>query len=212
MNNRAEIRQAIDEAAAGRLGAIPARNLGGQRGYPMKTAVLIARILLGIIFVVFGLNGFLQFLPQPEMPPAAVAFLGGLAASGFMLPTLFATQLVGGALLLLGMVPLGVELRSSVSELLAEHRQAALGFGLRRLVLKYIPVLGENAVGDAADVRGDPGARPTIAGEAAVDDDVVAAGGDHAGLVPQRRRQAADEIEQAFAAGRDVGAVLDVIG
>jgi len=74
----------------------------------MKTVVLIARILLGVIFVVFGLNGFLHFLPQPEMPPAAVAFFGGLAASGFMLPTLFATQVVGGALLLLGMVPLAL--------------------------------------------------------------------------------------------------------
>ena len=74
----------------------------------MKTAVLIARILLGIIFLVFGLNGFLHFLPQPEMPQAAVAFFGALAATGFMLPTLFATQVVGGALLLLGMVPLGV--------------------------------------------------------------------------------------------------------
>ena len=74
----------------------------------MKTAVLIARILLGIIFVVFGLNGFVPFLPQPEMPQAALAFFGALAASGFMLPLLFATQIVGGALLLLGMVPLGV--------------------------------------------------------------------------------------------------------
>jgi uncharacterized membrane protein YphA (DoxX/SURF4 family) len=74
----------------------------------MKTAVLIARILLGIIFVVFGLNGFVPFLPQPEMPQAANAFFGALAASGFMLPLLFATQIVGGALLLLGMVPLGV--------------------------------------------------------------------------------------------------------
>ncbi len=80
----------------------------------MKTAVLIARILLGVIFVVFGLNGFLQFLPQPEMPPAAVAFFGGLAASGFMLPTLFGTQLVGGALLLLGMVPLAVVILTPV--------------------------------------------------------------------------------------------------
>jgi uncharacterized membrane protein YphA (DoxX/SURF4 family) len=80
----------------------------------MKTAVLIARILLGVIFVVFGLNGFLQFLPQPEMPPAAGAFFGGLAASGFMLPTLFATQVVGGALLLLGMVPLGVVILTPV--------------------------------------------------------------------------------------------------
>jgi len=81
---------------------------------PMKTAVLIARILLGIIFVVFGLNGFLPFLPQPEMPQAAIAFFGALAASGFMLPTLFATQLVGGALLLLGMVPLGVVILAPV--------------------------------------------------------------------------------------------------
>ena len=74
----------------------------------MKTAVLIARILLGIIFVVFGLNGFVPFLPQPEMPQAALAFFGALAASGFMLPLLFATQIVGGALLLLGLGPLGV--------------------------------------------------------------------------------------------------------
>jgi hypothetical protein len=74
----------------------------------MKTAVVIARTLLGIIFVVFGLNGFLPFLPQPAMPQPAIAFFGGLAASGFMLPLLFATQLVGGALLLLGMVPLGL--------------------------------------------------------------------------------------------------------
>ena len=154
----------------------------------MKTAVLIARILLGVIFVVFGLNGFLQFLPQPEMPPVAGNFFGGLAASGFMLPTLFATQLVGGALLLLGMVPLGVELRSSVSELLAEHRQAALGFGLRRLVLKYIPVLGENAVRNAAHVRGDPGARPAVARKAAVHDHIVVTGDDDARLVLQRRR------------------------
>src|SRR5262245_43631260 len=80
----------------------------------MKTAVLIARILLGVIFVVFGLNGFLQFLPQPEMPPAAGAFFGGLAASGFMLPTLFATQVVGGVLLLVGLVPLGVVILTPV--------------------------------------------------------------------------------------------------
>jgi uncharacterized membrane protein YphA (DoxX/SURF4 family) len=80
----------------------------------MKTAVLIARILLGIIFLVFGLNGFLHFLPQPEMPQAAVAFFGALAATGFMLPTLFATQVVGGALLLLGLVPLGVVILTPV--------------------------------------------------------------------------------------------------
>lgn len=74
----------------------------------MKTAILIARLLLGLTFVVFGLNGFSQFLSQPAMPQAAVTFFGGLAATGYMLPLLFATQVVGGVLLLLGMVPLGV--------------------------------------------------------------------------------------------------------
>jgi uncharacterized membrane protein YphA (DoxX/SURF4 family) len=80
----------------------------------MKTAVLIVRVLLGVIFVVFGLNGFLQFLPQPAMPQGAIAFFGALAASGYFLPLLFASQLLGGALLLLGMVPLGLVILAPV--------------------------------------------------------------------------------------------------
>jgi uncharacterized membrane protein YphA (DoxX/SURF4 family) len=101
----------------------------------MRTAVLIARILLGVIFVVFGLNGFLQFLPQPEMPPAAIAFFGGLAASGFMLPTLFATQLVGGALLLLGMVPLGLVILAPVIVHIVEFHVFLAPAGLPLAVL-----------------------------------------------------------------------------
>src|SRR5690349_1399094 len=74
----------------------------------MKTATLIARIVLGFVFVVFGLNGFLHFITQPEMPPAAITFFGGLAAAGYMLPLLFGTQIVGGVLLFIGMVPLAL--------------------------------------------------------------------------------------------------------
>jgi len=74
----------------------------------MKGLTLTARILLGLIFVVFGLNGFLHFTPQPQLPDAAKSFFGGLAATGYMLPLLFAAQVLGGALLLLGMVPLGL--------------------------------------------------------------------------------------------------------
>ncbi len=58
------------------------------------------RILLGLIFFVFGLNGFLGFLPQPEVPEAAGAFLGGLAAAGYMFPLIKGTEVVAGALLL----------------------------------------------------------------------------------------------------------------
>jgi hypothetical protein len=90
----------------------------------MKTAASIARILLGVIFVVFGLNGFLHFLPQPAMPPAAGAFFGALAATGYMLPLIFATQLVGGTLLLLGLVPLGVLVLAPVISRATRHRRS----------------------------------------------------------------------------------------
>src|SRR5690349_886950 len=44
----------------------------------MRTITLVARTLLGLAFVVFGLNYFLHFLPQPPPEPAAGAFLGAL--------------------------------------------------------------------------------------------------------------------------------------
>lgn len=77
----------------------------------MKIVVLIARILLGLIFVVFGLNGFLNFIPQPPMPPGdMVAFLTVTAKTHYVVPV-FALQIVGGALLLVGrFVPLGLTL------------------------------------------------------------------------------------------------------
>src|SRR5216684_7326489 len=43
------------------------------------------------------------------------------------------------------------------SEVIAEHRQAALRFGFGRFILDDIPVLGEAAVFDPDNVRGDPG-------------------------------------------------------
>jgi len=74
----------------------------------MKKTALAVRILLGSIFLIFGLNGFLQFIPQFAMPEGAIAFFGALAKTGYMLPLLFAAQVVGGALLLAGMVPLAL--------------------------------------------------------------------------------------------------------
>ncbi|RYG72652.1 hypothetical protein EON80_03935 [bacterium] len=66
----------------------------------MKIATLISRNLLGLAFLIFGLNGFLNFIPQPP-PPGGVAgqFVGALGASHYMIPV-SALELVAGVLLL----------------------------------------------------------------------------------------------------------------
>ena len=81
----------------------------------MKIATLIARILLGLLFLIFGLNGFLQFLPQPPLPAGlASQYLGVLVASHYMAPV-FLLQLIGGALLLANrFVPLALVLLGPV--------------------------------------------------------------------------------------------------
>lgn len=60
----------------------------------------VARVLLGLTFFVFGLNGFLHFIPQPAPPPAAGAFAGAMMATGYFFPLLKATEVLAGALLL----------------------------------------------------------------------------------------------------------------
>jgi putative oxidoreductase len=81
----------------------------------MKIAALIARILLGLIFVVFGANGFLHFIPMPPMPPStATTFVTILMTTHYAL-IVSGFQLVGGALLLVNkFVPLGLTLLGPV--------------------------------------------------------------------------------------------------
>ena len=80
----------------------------------MKIASLIARYLLGLIFLVFGLNGFLHFLPMPPPAGAAGQFLGALFVSHYLI-AVFALQLAGATLLLLGRyVPLALTLLAPV--------------------------------------------------------------------------------------------------
>lgn len=68
----------------------------------MSKVTFGARILLGLIFFVFGLNGFLQFLPAPPSTDAANAFGGALFATGYFFPVLKATETISGLLLLTG--------------------------------------------------------------------------------------------------------------
>jgi hypothetical protein len=73
----------------------------------------IARILLGLPLFVFGLNAFLNFIPQPEtpLPEAAMAFAGALVATGYMMQLIGVTMLVVGTLLLINrFVPLALAL------------------------------------------------------------------------------------------------------
>jgi putative oxidoreductase len=95
----------------------------------MRIASIVARYLLGLMFTVFGLNGFLQFIHQP--PPAnplALQFLGAVSASHFA-AFFFAVQLVGGLLLLSGFfVPLALTLLAAeLYNILAFHITLAPG-------------------------------------------------------------------------------------
>ena len=76
----------------------------------------IAGILMGLTFLVFGLNGFLHFIPQPKtMPEGAGAFFGALMKTGYMLPMIFGTQVIVGALLVSNrFVPLALALIAPV--------------------------------------------------------------------------------------------------
>jgi uncharacterized membrane protein YphA (DoxX/SURF4 family) len=81
----------------------------------MKVVTIIARVLLGLIFVVFGLNGFLHFIPMPPPDESTVSkFSQILMSTGFM-TLVFLCQIVGGLLVLLGFfVPLGLTILTPV--------------------------------------------------------------------------------------------------
>lgn len=90
----------------------------------MDKVVHIARILLGLVFLVFGLNGFYTFIPVPEFHP----FMSILVSSGYIY-AVKSIEIVGGALLLSNRyVPLGLALLAPdvvnilLYHLLLDHR------------------------------------------------------------------------------------------
>lgn len=78
---------------------------------------IVARVLLGLVFFVFGLNGFLNFLPAPgDVPAGAVAFGTALAQTGYMFPLIKGVEVLAGALLLGNrFVPLALTLLAPIS-------------------------------------------------------------------------------------------------
>ncbi|HEX6271592.1 MAG TPA: DoxX family protein [Polyangiaceae bacterium] len=119
--------------------------------FPKNRAQTAARLTLGLVFTVFGLNGFLHFLPQPPAAPEAAAFGGALAATGYMFPLIKGTELVAGLLLLAGRaVPFALTLLAPiVVNIVAFHLfldPAGSALGLATLALGLYLAWTERAV------------------------------------------------------------------
>jgi len=80
----------------------------------MKIIAIIARFLLGLIFLTFGLNGFLHFLPAPLPSGTAAQFIGALFVSHYLV-AVFLLQIIPAVLLLLSRyVPLALTLLAPI--------------------------------------------------------------------------------------------------
>lgn len=82
----------------------------------MNTKItLVLRLLLGLIFTVFGLNGFFHFLPMGTMPDPAMKFAMAMMDTGYLMTLVKGVEVISGILLLSGFfVPLAMLLLSPV--------------------------------------------------------------------------------------------------
>ncbi|MEO3406407.1 hypothetical protein AAFN85_21015 [Mucilaginibacter sp. CAU 1740] len=72
----------------------------------MKITVLISRVLLGIIYLIFGLDYFFKFIPyQPLHPGVTGAFVAGLKGVGYFYPMIKSIQILGGLSLMFNRYP-----------------------------------------------------------------------------------------------------------
>jgi uncharacterized membrane protein YphA (DoxX/SURF4 family) len=109
--------------------------------------VPVLRILLGLPFLVFGLNGFYEFMPAPEHTGVAQEYWAGLAASRYFVPLLSSTKIAVGVLLIIGrLVPLAlVVLAPIMINIVAYHLYVeaeglplAVGLAALQLVLAFV--------------------------------------------------------------------------
>ena len=73
-------------------------------------------------------------------------------------------------------------------------------------------MLDKDSVLNAHNICGNPIHKRTETAKSPVHDHQVSLSNDHSWLIPERWREALDEVEQALTTGSDVRAVLDVVG
>lgn len=115
----------------------------GRRNVILRHLPTVERILLGLMFAVFGLNGFLNFIPPPDqpMPEGALSFAGALVKTGYMFPLIKGTELLVGLLLLANRwVPLAlVVLAPVLVNIIAFHVfLAPSGFGMLAVITALV--------------------------------------------------------------------------
>ncbi len=106
----------------------------------MKIFTIIARVLLGLIFVFFGSNGLLHFLPMPPLPQGVAGeYLHSFFASGYIY-VISGFQVIGGLLLLIGRF---VSFAATPAALNRKLLQVSIDFSLtnRRAQVEAMPVL-----------------------------------------------------------------------
>jgi uncharacterized membrane protein YphA (DoxX/SURF4 family) len=85
---------------------------------PLRYVTIVVRTLMGLLFIMTGLNGFLNFLPPPppnSLPEGALNLIGAFKNSGYMLHLISGTQLLGGILLVTNsFVPLALAILAPV--------------------------------------------------------------------------------------------------
>src|ERR1700704_737364 len=100
----------------------------------MKIITVISRFLLGLIFLVFGLNGFLHFIPATPPSGTAGQFVGALFVSHYLVP-IFLLQIISAVLLLLNRyVPLALTLLAPIIVLLIHILMLPSGLPLALVV------------------------------------------------------------------------------
>lgn len=128
-----------------------------------RIATLVVRSLLGLAFVVFGLNFFFNFMPMPPLSGPPANFMGALFATGYMFPMIKGVEVIGGLMLLTGrFVPLGLLfLAPIVVNIAAFHVFLTPGeIGMSAVFVAMLAFLGYAYRGSFRSVL-DPSAKPT---------------------------------------------------